>query len=87
MNNYTNSIPQSNKIAIRVSDYKPGVMYQSQSTGIEFSPNYHQLDTYCPKCGAHNTPVYFPELMKQRNVRGASVVCHECGIPYPVEIP
>jgi hypothetical protein len=63
-----NSIPHSNKIGIRVSDYKPGVMYQTQAAGIEFAPSYRSLDTYCPKCGAHNTPVYFPGMLRQRHV-------------------
>jgi hypothetical protein len=81
-NHYT----PSNKIGIRVSDYKPGVMYQTQAAGIEFAPSYRSLDTYCPKCGAHNTPVYFPGLLRQRHVSGTSVLCHECNIPYPVEI-
>lgn len=79
-------IPRSTKIGIRVSDYKPGVLYQTQAAGIEFVPSYHQLATTCPKCGASNTQIYFPKLLRQRHVSGASVRCHVCGIPYPVEI-
>jgi hypothetical protein len=75
----------SNKVAIRVSDYKPGVMYQSQSTGITFEGHHKELVTTCPKCSARNTAIYFDsDYLRGHN---ASTVCHECGIPYPVEIP
>jgi len=80
-----NSIPQSNRIAIRVSDYKRDVMYQTQTAGIEFVPCHKELVTHCPKCGHQNTAIYFDaEYIRKRP---AFVHCCECRIPYPVEIP
>ena len=75
----------STKIAVRVSDWKPGVMYQSQSTGITFEGHHKELVTNCPKCNTWNTAIYFDSDYLRGHA--ASTVCHVCGIPYPVEIP
>ena len=80
-----NIITQSNKIAIRESDYKPGVMYQTQTLGIEFKHHHKDLPTHCPKCGAQNTAIYFD--IKTLQGKSITVHCHQCGIPYMIEIP
>lgn len=81
------SITQFDYIAIRETNNKPGVLVQTQTLGIEFKPSYESVVTNCPKCGASNTAIYFPKLMIQRGIRGASCVCKECGIPYPIHLP
>ena len=82
-----NIIPHSNRIAVRVSDTKPGVMYQTQTTGIEFDNGVRYATDDCPKCGHSNSGIYFRGQEEYLKKHSAQVHCCNCGIPYPVEIP
>lgn len=87
----------SNSIAVRVSDFKPGVMYQTQTTGIQFSRSVQYATGDCPKCGHSNSGIYFPNLKTRDGesettmheylkTHGAEVRCCQCGIPYRVKV-
>jgi transcription elongation factor Elf1 len=80
----TNTSIPSNKIAIKVKDGKQGVMFQTQTLGIEFKRSHKELVTECPKCGATNTVIYWDGGYIQKHRAG--VHCHECGMGYPVVI-
>ncbi len=91
------SISHSSPIAIRETNYRPGVLVQTQSTGITFDNGVRYATGTCPKCGTSNSGIYFPKLKTQDNgtevtmkeylqKHGANVRCCNCGIPYKVEI-
>lgn len=92
-NHYT----PSNQVAVRLSDRKPDVMYQSQSTGITFDNGVRYATGDCPKCGHTNSGIYYPRLKTQDDGtevtigeylkrHGAQVHCCACGIPYAVSV-
>jgi hypothetical protein len=76
----------SSILAVRETNSKPGVLVQTQTTGIQFDNGVRYAEGICEKCGHPNHGIYFRGQEEYLSKHGCYVTCCNCGIPVKVKV-